>query len=381
MSVRRGFDTVLALSVLVLLVLGLIMVQSASAPVAADRYGDAWFYVKRQTMGMGLGVAGLVAVALMPYHQLRKHAWVFYGAVVLGLILVFIPGIGRSVNGAARWINAGSMNLQPSEFAKVAVVVCMAHLLDQNKGRLHEPKVLGKVLTVPAIVMALIYFEPDLGTTVIVAGVAGITLYLAGLRTRYVLGGLISAPLVLLVAILLEPYRIRRIEAFIDPYADASGSGYQVIQSMLAFHSGGFMGRGLGESQAKHLFLPEPWTDFVASVLAEELGLVGVLALIGVYCVIVWRGMAIARNAPDLFGTLLASSLTAMIGLQAFFNLGVVMGMVPNKGLVLPFVSYGVSAVMGHLLCVGLLLNVSANRAPVRTPAIYRAAATAEAVV
>ena len=137
----------------------------------------------------------------------------------------------------------------------------------------------------------------------------------------------------------------------------------------------------MGESQAKHLFLPEPWTDFVASVMAEELGLVGVLVLIALYSVVVWRGMAIARAAPDLFGTLLASALTAMIGLQAFFNLGVVMGVVPNKGLVLPFVSYGVSAVMGHLLCVGLLLNVSANRAPVRTPAIYRAAATAEALV
>ena len=381
MSVRRGFDTVLAVAVLVLLVLGLIMVQSASAPVAADRYGDAWFYVERQAIGMTLGVGMLVAVALTPYEKLRKHAWVFYVAVVLGLVAVFIPGIGRSVNGASRWINAGSMNLQPSEFAKVAVVVLMAHLLDKFKGRLHEPKVLGKVLAVPAVVMGLIYFEPDLGTTAIIGGVAGITVYLAGLRTRYVIGGLISAPLVLVVAILLEPYRIRRIQAYLDPFADASGSGYQVIQSLLAFHSGGLVGRGLGESQAKHLFLPEPWTDFVASVMAEELGLLGVLTLIGIYGVIVWRGMAIARAAPDLFGTLLASSLTAMIGMQAFFNLGVVMGVVPNKGLVLPFVSYGVSAVMGHLLCVGLLLNVSANRAPVRTPAIYRAAAAAEALV
>ena len=381
MSVRRGFDTVLALSVLVLLVLGLVMVQSASAPVAADRYGDAWFYVKRQCVGMGLGVMLLCGVALVPYDKLRKHAWTFYGAVIIGLGLVFIPGIGKSVNGASRWINAGSLNLQPSEFAKVAVVLLMARLIDEHAGRLHEPKVMLKVLGIPALVMGLIYMEPDLGTTAIVGGVAGIMLYLAGLRTRYVVGGLVSAPVVLGLAILAEPYRIRRIEALVDPYADASGSGYQVIQSMLAFHSGGFLGRGLGESQAKHLFLPEPWTDFVASVLAEELGLIGVIALIGIYAIIVWRGMAIARNAPDLFGTLLAASLTAMIGLQAFFNLGVVMGIVPNKGLVLPFLSYGVSAVMGHLLCVGLLLNVSANRAPVRTPAIYRAAATAEGVV
>lgn len=376
----RRHDRVFILLVLALLVMGMIMVQSASAPVATDRMGDSWFYVKRQAMALVPGIVGCVTLASIPYAWLRRYAWAAYGAVLVGLVLVFVPGIGFRMNGASRWLGMGSIHLQPSEFAKIAVVVCMAHFLDEHAGRLNDWKrVLVPAVLIPVPALVLILIEPDFGTTLIIGGMAFLTLYVAGLR-RELIWGLGATGVALAVpALMLATYRQERIRSFLDPWADEAGVGYQVIQSLVAFHSGGLTGQGLGESQAKHLFLPEPWTDFIGSVVAEELGLIGILALLLLYGALVWRGVTIAREAPDLFGTLLVLSLTATIGLQAFFNLGVVMGVVPPKGLVLPFLSYGASAIIAHLFCVGLILNVSAQRtAQPRTPVIYRPAAVAE---
>ncbi|MBK7758461.1 MAG: putative lipid II flippase FtsW [Deltaproteobacteria bacterium] len=379
----RRFDLPLMGLVVVLLILGLVMVQSASGPVAADRLDDPWYYVKRQLAAIIVGIIGGVGIAFTPYEWLRRYAWAAYAAIIIGLILVFVPGLSHRVNGASRWIGMGSVNLQPSELAKLVCVLCMAHFIDEKGGRLDDVKnVLLPALAIPVPLMLLIVMEPDFGTTVIIGGMAFLTLVVAGLRTRFIyalfgLGVTVGA----LVAV-AEPYRLKRLRSFMDPWADAAGSGYQVIQSMIAFHSGGLTGRGLGESQAKHLFLPEPWTDFIGSVLGEELGLIGVLALLTLYGLLIWRGMHVARQAEDLFGALLATSLTAAIGLQAFFNLGVVMGIVPPKGLVLPFMSYGASAIVAQLFAVGLLLNVSANSAAgARAPTIYRPSATAEGVL
>ncbi|HJN77950.1 MAG TPA: putative lipid II flippase FtsW [Myxococcota bacterium] len=376
MSVRRTYDTVLIATVAVLLVIGLVMVQSASGPVAADRMGDSWHYVRRQALAMGLGIGGCVALALIPYHFIRRWAWVLFGLVAVALCAVFAFD---PVNGARRWIGFGGINFQPSEFAKVAAVLCMADFLDRHADRLADWKVLAKACAIPGVLMVLVLAEPDFGTTCILGGMAFLTLYVAGLRRKVLWGLGVGGVLAAIPAVMFASYRMDRFRAVLDPYADPAGAGYQIIQSLIAFHSGGLVGRGLGESQAKHLFLPEPWTDFIASVLAEELGLIGILALIGLYGVLIWRGLRIARNAGDLFGVLLATSVTGTLGLQAFFNLGVALGIVPPKGLVLPFMSYGASAIMGHLLCIGLLLNISANGAPVpKTPPIYRATATAE---
>lgn len=376
----RRFDRKLIAVVLALLVLGLVMVQSASGPVASDRMHDSWFYVKRQIFAMIPGMVGCVALAMVPYEALRKYVWAAYGAVILALLLVFVPGISHGANGATRWIGFGSIHLQPSEFAKIVVVLCMAHFLDQHSGRLNDSKrVLLPALLIPVPLLALVLAEPDFGTTVIIGGMAFLTLYVAGLSTRWIYGIAVSGGLAIIPALTFAAYRMERVKSFLDPWADAAGSGYQVIQSLIAFHSGGLLGRGLGESQAKHLFLPEPWTDFVAAVLAEELGLVGIFALLCLYVILVWRGLSIARNAPDLFGTLTASSLTAALGLQAFFNLGVVTGIVPPKGLVLPFMSYGASAIIAHLYCVGILLNISASSGRAKAePAIYRPALAVE---
>jgi cell division protein FtsW len=376
----RGHDRVLVAVVAALLVLGLVMVQSASGPEAAERAHDAFYYVKRQAFAMGIGLTLALGIALSPYGWIRRAVWVLYAAVLLGLVLVLVPGIGRSVNGASRWVGVGSFNLQPSEFAKIATMLCLAWSLDRNLGRLNDPKVIGSVLWIPFPLMGLVLAEPDFGTTVIIAGISLMMLFMAGLPTRWVwfLGGAtvaVGAP-----AMMLASYRMRRLRSFFgDPWADAGGTGYQVIQSMIAFHSGGMTGQGLGESHAKHMFLPEPWTDFVSSVLAEELGFIGVLMLMGLYAALVWRGMRIAHRAPDLFGMLLAAGVTLLLAGQALFNLGVAMGVLPTKGLVLPFLSYGGSAVIAHLLCIGLLLNVSAHgREKLGILRPYRRAAVAE---
>ncbi len=357
-----GPDRLLLVIVGLLMLVGLVMVQSASGPVAAERYHDAWFFVKRQALAGTLGVLGAGVVALVPYRWLRHLAWVLYGMVFVGLILVFVPGIGHSVKGASRWVSLGAFNVQPSEFAKLAVVLTVAWWLHRTQGRIQDFK--GTVLpalAIPLPLMLLVLLEPDFGSTVVMAGLTLLLVYLAGIRGRW-LASLFGITLMALgPAMLLASYRVRRWMGFLDPWADPSGDGYQIIQSLVAYASGGFLGRGLGESQSKHLFLPEPWTDFIASVLGEELGLVGVLLLVGLYTALIWRGFHIAARAPDLFGVLVAVSITALLAGQAIFNMGVTLGVVPPKGMVLPLVSYGGSALICHLVAVGLLLNISTH--------------------
>ena len=364
-------DRFLIIVVAALLVLGLVMVQSASGPVAAERAGDAFYYVKRQGVGVAVGLVGGAVLAWMPHAWLRRYAWAAYGLSIASLIAVFVPGISHTANGASRWIGLGSFHLQPSEFAKIALALALAHFLDRHSGRLHDLRgVLAPALLIPAPILALVILEPDFGTTVILGGLTVLLLYVAGLSTRYLATVFALGLAAGIPAMLFASYRVARLTSFLDPWADAGGSGYQVIQSMIAFSTGGWIGRGLGEGQAKHLFLPEPWTDFIASVMAEELGLLGFAALLSLYGLLIWRGLVIARRADDLFGNLLASSLTLLLGLQAFFNLGVATGIVPPKGLVLPFLSYGPSALMAHLFTIGLLLNISAR--PSRPRTVFR---------
>ncbi len=355
-----GPDRLLLVVVGVLLLVGLVMVQSASGPVAAEWYLDPWYFVKRQAFAGTVGVLGMAAVALLPYRWLRQQAWALYGAVAVGLVLVFVPGIGRTVKGAARWISVGAFTVQPSEFAKLAVILTVAWWLQRHQGRLQDLRgVVIPTLFIPLPLMVLVLMEPDFGNTAILAGLTLLLLSVAGLSVRW-LGALVAVTLLGLgPAMLLASYRVRRWMGFLDPWADPSGDGYQIIQSLVAYASGGFAGRGLGESQSKHMFLPEPWTDFIGSVVGEELGLLGILMLLTLYGALVWRGFHIASRAPDLFGVMVAVAITALLGGQAFFNLGVTLGVVPPKGMVLPLVSYGGSALMCHLIALGVLMNIS----------------------
>jgi cell division protein FtsW len=376
----RGHDRMLAAAVAVLLVLGLVMVQSASGPESAESIGDAWFYVKRQAIAVVIGLSLCLTAALVPYQWLKKGAWVLYVGVLGALLLLMVPGLGREVNGATRWIGVGGFNIQPSEFAKVALILVTSMLISRNVGRLNDLKVSSLIFLAPLPLLVLVLMQPDFGTTALLLGLTFVLFFVGGLPTRFLWTSAVAMVVLAVPVVGFASYRVRRLQSFLDPWADAAGSGYQVIQSMIAFQSGGLMGQGLGESHAKHMFLPEPWTDFVGSVMAEELGFIGVLFLLSLYALVVFRGISIAKRAPDFFGLLVAAAVTALLAGQALLNLGVAMGVLPPKGLVLPFMSYGGSAIMVHLLCVGLLLNISANGRAESTRMLspYRRAAVSE---
>jgi cell division protein FtsW len=366
-----GWDWPLFTAVAGLASFGLLMILSASSLAADEEFRDALHYVTRQVVGLGLGVAGAAAIVWMPYAWLRRGAWPLYGFTLLMLIAVFSP-LGYKANGAVRWVNLGFFNFQPSELAKLALVLIVADYLARNEGRLKD--VLGVVvpglsLLVPFI--AMMAFQRDFGTTVILLGLSFVLLYVGGLQHRWLaLGGSVAlAGLAVLIAI--EPYRITRLTSFLDPYADVEGSGYQVVNGWIALSAGGISGKGLASGVAQRGFLPEAHTDFISAVVGEELGAVGWVALVAVYAFVVWRGMKIASAAPDLFGLLASVGVTVMLAAQALINLGVVCGLMPAKGLVLPFMSYGASAALVHSLCVAVLLRVSRERpleAPVAAP-------------
>ncbi len=358
---NRSTDPWLIALVGFLTLVGMVMVYSASAVVAGETYGDEMHFFTRQGLGLTLGLVLCSAAALTPLRVLRRYRFGFYVAVLVGLLLCFVPGIAHRANGASRWIGFGPLHVQPSEFAKIAVLLVVADVLDRYRGSVGDVRVIARVCLLPLPALALVLLEPDFGTMAIIAGLVGLMMFVAGIRLAHMAVASAAGVIIGVPVMLFEEYRLKRLTSFIDPWATSDTDGYHVIQSWVAMHSGGLFGQGLGNSMAKLHFLPEPWTDFIAAVIAEELGLVGILVLLAVYLGIVWRGLSIARRASDSFGMLMASSLTAMIGLQAFFNLAVVMGIVPPKGLVLPFVSYGASAIMAHLLSIGILLSIASE--------------------
>jgi len=355
----RTWDWPLLAITVVLAGLGLLMILSASSLNADARYGNAMHYVTRQLVGMGIGGVGAAVVLMAPWSWLRRGAWPAYLMTLVLMLLVLSP-LGYSANGATRWISLGPVNLQPSEFAKLATVVIMAHYLSCNEGRLRD--VVGVVvpgLTLMVPLLVLVIFQRDFGTTVILLGLAGVLLFVAGLQWRYVFGLVSGAAVMLTLLILIEPFRIRRLMSFLDPFADPDGAGYQVVQAWIALATGGLTGVGLASGVAQRGFLPEAHTDFIVAVIGEELGAIGwsltVLLLVG----LIWRGIVIATRTDSLFGMLVAVGISAMFAAQAIINIGVVGGVLPAKGLVLPFLSYGASAAMLNTFCVGILLRIS----------------------
>ncbi len=357
---NRSIDFWLITVTAILTVLGLVMVYSASAVVAGE-WGDEMRFLTRQLFSVAGGLVLCGVTAFTPTRVLRRYRHFIYTAVMVGLLLTYVPGIQHSANGAERWIGFGSVNLQPSEFAKVAVLVSMAHFLDRYRGLIADWRIVLAAAMIPVPVMLLVIGQPDFGTTAIIGGLCAIMLFVAGLRPRYIAGITVLGSLGAVGLVMSAQYRMDRITSFTDPWASEKAEGYHTIQSWVAMHSGGLWGQGLGNSMAKLHFLPEPWTDYIAAVIAEELGLVRLGLLILLFGIFVWRGLVIARRAKDAFGMFLASTLTAMIGFEAFFNLAVVMGLVPPKGLVLPFISYGASAMLANLWAVGVLLSIAAE--------------------
>jgi len=355
-----GYDPVLLASVMLLIGIGLVAVYSASSILAEARYGDHYYYLKRQTVFCLFGVMLMILAKNINYLFYRKLVYVLLGLVFLLLVLLLVPGLGTKVGGAQRWIKFGFISLQPSEAAKLSLAIFMAYSMSKNVE--HMGTFLNGLLPhllMAAIVIALILLQPDLGTAVIIGMWVLILLFVGGvhLGQLLVLLGLMTPAVFYLIS--HTAYRLHRWWAFLNPWEDPHGFGFQIIHSFLAFGSGGLAGVGLGNSKQKLFYLPEPHTDFVAAIIAEEAGFIGVSVLLILFALIVIRGIKIALNAPDLFGTYLALGISCMLALQVMVNMGVVMALLPTKGLTLPFISYGGSSLVISLISMGVLMSIS----------------------
>jgi len=347
-------DFWIILPVLLLLGIGIIMVFSASALTSTDTF----YYLKRQLLWAGLGIIGLLFIMQVKYTYWRALAAPVLGVAVILLVLVLIIGI--SSHGSARWLGVGSLAFQPSESIKLAMVIFLAASLADNHWRLKSlVRGIGPYLALMAVVCLLILAQPDLGTAVTVAGITFLMLTVAGADRRYLTLLVVLGLAAVALAITIAPYRMARFTAFLDPWADPQGTGYQTIQSLLAIGSGGLFGAGLGQGRQKLFYVPENHTDFIFAILSEELGFIGATLVVILFLILVWRGINTALKAPDIFGSFLAAGLTIMIGLQALINMGVVTGMLPVTGITLPLVSYGGSSLVFFLLGIGILLNIS----------------------
>jgi cell division protein FtsW len=355
-------DHWLLASVLVLAAVGLVMVYSASSVLAAKDYMDSTYFLKQQSKHLALGLAVMAFIASIRYENLHKFTYLLMIAILLALLMTLIPGIGHRAGGASRWLRIFSFSLQPAEIAKPVMVIFLARWLADHQHEAGALKTFAVCMAALLLIALPILMEPDLGMTIILSLITVVMLFAAGSKIKYLaIMALASLP-VLYLLIFRVSYRLDRITAFLHPWDDPKDSGYQIIHSFNAFGSGGLTGAGLGNSVQKLFYLPEPHTDFIMSVLAEEFGFIGVVVVLALFSLIIWRGLKIALEAKDLFGTFLALGATLIIGLQAFINAGVVMGLLPTKGLTMPFISCGGSSLLANFICVGFLLSVSGQR-------------------
>jgi len=359
---RRQSTMFMALAFLIAVfnLFGLVMVMSASSVVALDEFGSPWHYVVRQAIWALIGTLALVAIAYTDYHLWRRVATpLLVGSLVL-LGLVLVPGIGVEANGATRWLGFGSITLQPSELVKLTVLVWVADLLARRASLMRNTRAtLRPVLVVLAVISVLVMAQPNLGTTIVVAAIALTLCFVAGAPLRALLGWATVAMTAATTLALMADYRRGRMVGFLDPWADPLDTSYQNIQSLVGLASGGLAGTGLGASRAKWGFLPFAHTDFVFAIIGEELGLVGATVTVGLFVLLTIVGIRIALHAPDRFGLLVAVGVTSWFGVQAFVNIGAVIGILPITGMPLPFVSAGGSSLLFGMMGAGLLLSVA----------------------
>jgi cell division protein FtsW len=356
-------DKWLILAIAALLALGMTMVLSTSYLYSQERYGDGTYFFRKQLLAMGAGAAALIACSLVPAALYRRFAYPLLALSFVLLILVLIPGIGVNRGGARRWMMLAGFAFQPSELAKLAMVIYLAHSMAKKEAtiRTFAVGVLPHFMVCGAFAVAVL-LEPDFGTAMILTMILYLMLFVGGVRVPHLLATALLALPVLAYAMTQAEYRLRRLMTFLDPWSDASGSGFHVIQSLIAFGSGQLWGRGLGESRQKLFYLPEAHTDFVYSVVGEELGLLGAWIVLALFGVIIARGLRLTSRIEEPFDQYLAFGLTLLLGMQALIHMGVVMGLMPTKGLVLPFVSYGGSAMVMNLTAAGILLSLSRRR-------------------
>lgn len=357
---KRRPDFLIFFATVTLLGFGIIMVFSASSVAATTEFGDSFHYLKKQAVATVIGLVGMWLFMHIDYHRLRKWAPVALVTAVALLGLVLVKNIGVEGGGATRWLELGPFNLQPSEVAKVSIVLFLASILSGRQNKITDFwRGLFPLVTILGALFLLILRQPDLGTAMILTATAAVMLYAAGAKTAHLVSLAILVAPGLWWVIMREDYRRRRFLAFLNPEADPQDTGFHIIQSLYALGSGGLLGTGLGQSRQKFFWLPERHTDFIFAIIGEELGLLGTLFVLALFMLLAWRGCRAAMLAPDRFGTLLGIGIVAMVSIQALVNIGVVTGSLPITGIPLPFISYGGSSLVFSLAAIGVLLNIS----------------------
>ncbi len=358
----KSVDKQFLAAIYILLAFGLLMVLSASSPIAyasSSTNHDSFYYFKKQLMWACLGTVGMFITANYEYKKLKNWAFPALVLSIVLLLLVLVPGIGRKINDARRWIYLGPINFQPSEVAKITTIVFFSYSLSKNYKELSNFTVFLMYIGIIGVIALIIMMEPHFSCTMLIAATACILLLVAGAKIKhFVILGCCALPAVVLM-IIKAPYRLARVVTFLDPFKDIQGDGWQIVQSLYAIGSGGIFGAGLGQSRQKYMNIPEPQNDFIFSILAEEFGLLGAILVAVMFIFLIVRGVKIALNAPDLFGTLLATGIVAMIAIQAIVNIAVVTSSMPVTGMPLPFFSYGSTALAITMAEMGIVLNIS----------------------
>ncbi len=358
---RGKMDVTFLSFVLILLTIGLVMLFSASYAYSLEYYANSYKFIIRQSLFAGAGVLAMLFTSRIDYHFWRKFAWIIFFAVLgMLLILLILPPMVQGMD-VKRWLVIGPINFQPSELAKFAIVLLFSSLIAGNYKNIKNFSFIAFLLGILAVTCGLIVLEPHLSATILVFFIGVVLLIVGGLPKKYIIGG-IGAGVAGVAGLILSgavSYGSDRVKFWLDPWADPSGKGFQTIQSLLAIGSGGILGRGIGQSRQKYLWVPEPHNDFIFSIVCEELGLIGAAVIILLFCLLVWRGFTIAMHAPDKFGSLLALGLTFQVGLQAMLNIWVVTNTIPNTGISLPFFSYGGTSLLILLAEMGIVLSVS----------------------
>ncbi|MFH0948714.1 MAG: putative lipid II flippase FtsW [Elusimicrobiota bacterium] len=358
MNHPKSYNRGVLIVVLALVSIGLVMILSASGVMADYRYGSPTKFYLKQLVWIVLGIFSLLFFSVFDYNKLKKFIvpLLFFTVLLLTFVLLF----GTTVGGAKRWLRFGPFGFQPSEIAKITVIIFLAWYIDRRTSKMKNFKDgLLKPFFVVGIIVFLIFLERDFGVPFLIFLITIVLLFIGGVNYMYIVFAGLAAVPVIIYAVMREPYRLKRITSFLNPWADPQGSGYQLVQSLIAMGSGGLYGTGLGESKIKMLFLPDPHTDFIFPIIGEELGFVGTMFILILFFILFVLGIKIALNSKNLFGQLLAFGLTTMITLQALINMSVSVGVIPTKGLPLPFISFGGSSVLVMLTSIGILLNIA----------------------
>jgi cell division protein FtsW len=363
LSQTRQPDYILLATIFLLLTIGIIMVFSSSYIMAYKWYGNSFYFFSRQVIFAGIALLVFLVAIKIDYHLWRKFAIPILLLSIFLLIMLYMPGFARYIRGARRWINIGPISFQPSELAKIALILYIADCLTRKKAKLISSFVWGilPIFIITVFIFYLIFRQPDFSTAIVIMGCSFIMLFIGGSQITQLFAMIVLLiPSGLLLA-LGKAYRRTRLLSFLNPWEDPLNSGFHIIQSLLALGSGGLFGVGIAQSRQKYFYLPDQHTDFIFSIIGEELGFIGALAIIILFLIFLWRGFSVSLKARDTFGLLLGAGITSMIVFQALVNISVVTKMIPTTGISLPFISYGGSSLITNMFCCGILLNISKN--------------------